>query len=238
MTDQAPISRDMALRVGLAARALPEVSAAQLLGVLNTAIGLPLREGRLRKLTPKQLKEAGEGILDEVDGPSLKAAIVQLQGEAKVDPDLPEIEAYTDGEIADSIRVAIASNGGEKADGHFGSCARFLVYQVSAGERRLIDIRSTGDCPEDADKNAWRAGLINDCQLLYVASVGGPAAAKVVRAGIHPIKPAANTAHGPAPELLDALQVTLSGNIPPWLAKAMGHDAENRIRFERDEAEA
>jgi hypothetical protein len=32
----------------------------------------------------------------------------------------------------DSIRIACASNRGERLDGHFGSCARFLIYQVSA----------------------------------------------------------------------------------------------------------
>ena len=38
------------------------------------------------------------------------------------------------------------------------------------------------------DKNLWRAQLIGDCHVAYVVSIGGPAAAKVIRADIYPIK--------------------------------------------------
>ncbi|MGB1110107.1 MAG: dinitrogenase iron-molybdenum cofactor biosynthesis protein, partial [Gammaproteobacteria bacterium] len=76
------------------------------------------------------------------------------------------------------------------------------------------------------------------CQLLYVASIGGPAAAKVVRAGVHPIKLPPNAEVPEADTLLEGLQVTLSGNPPPWLAKAMGASPEERVRFEREEDEA
>jgi hypothetical protein len=38
------------------------------------------------------------------------------------------------------------------------------------------------------DKNLWRARLIGDCHVCYVVSIGGPAAAKVIRADIYPIK--------------------------------------------------
>ena len=124
---------------------------------------------------------------------------------------------------------------GEELDGHFGSCARFLIYQLSASELRLIDIRSANGPESRDDKNAFRANLINDCQVLFVASIGGPAAAKVVRAGVHPIKyPAA----GSARERMESLQKVIQDSPPPWLAKVMGHDEESRIRFERSAADA
>ncbi len=131
-----------------------------------------------------------------------------------------------------SIRVACASNSGDNINGHFGSCARFLIYQISADEIKLVDIRVPGTVPDDADKNALRAQLINDSQVLYTISVGGPAAAKVVRAGLHPIKLPQG---GKAVEVLERLQETLAGSPPPWLAKVMGQEPEERVRF-REEA--
>ena len=64
--------------------------------------------------------------------------------------------------------------------------------------------------------------------MLYVASIGGPAAAKVIKAEIHPIKDAAG---GSARDRMAALQGILA-------AKAMGQTPEEPIRFERDLAEA
>jgi len=156
-----------------------------------------------------------------------------LQGEGGIEEPPPEVEPYAEGDMPGSIRVACASNGGELLDGHFGSARCFLVYQVSPSESRLIGVRVPSDADAE-DKNAHRAGLIVDCQLLYVASIGGPAAAKVVKVGVHPIKDAEG---GPARERIRALQELLASKIPPWLAKVMGKAPEERVRFERAEEE-
>ena len=70
--------------------------------------------------------------------------------------------------------------------------------------------------------------MIADCQILFVASIGGPAAAQVVKAGIHPIK---DPQGGNVRARLGELQDKLANAPPPWLAKAMGHAAEERVRF-------
>ena len=123
-------------------------------------------------------------------------------------------------------------NNAEQMDGHFGSCLRFLVYQVNTSEIRLIDLRSCLGADESDDRNAFRADLIKDCQVLYVVSVGGPAAAKVIKAGVYPMKLAEET---PAPQVLAKLQTILAGSPPPWLAKIMGVEPRNRVRFDSDE---
>ncbi|MGB5601853.1 MAG: NifB/NifX family molybdenum-iron cluster-binding protein, partial [Gammaproteobacteria bacterium] len=128
-------------------------------------------------------------------------------------------------------RVACASNNAEDLDGHFGSCARFLIYQVDSDEIRLIDIRPTDGPEARDDKNAYRSGLIADCQVLFVASIGGPAAAKVVKSGVHPIK---HLNGGTTRERMKELQAVLASTPPPWLAKVMGYDEEERVRFERE----
>jgi nitrogen fixation protein NifX len=158
--------------------------------------------------------------------------LAYLKGEQGVSTDpLPEVEAYQDGDMPNSIRVAVASNKGEMLDGHFGSCRRFLIYQVSSDRNCLIDIRNIDQTAEVDDKNAYRASLVNDCQILFVGSIGGPAAAKVVKAGVHPIK---KPQAGPAREELASLQQVIGKDASPWLAKVMGQEAEERIRFEQE----
>ncbi len=232
---QAGISDDIALRIALAARSLPDTDAARLIKVLDDALGLPPTANKLSGLKVKTLKAALGGELADVEPGALKDAVTILKGEAETDPDpAPPVEPYREGEIPDSIRVACASNKAEWLDGHFGSARRFLVYQVSAKENRLVAVRVPDDSDAE-DKNAYRAALISDCQILYVASIGGPAAAKVVKFGVHPIK---DPKGGPARERILALQQVLASKAPPWLAKVMGQTPEARVRFEREESEA
>lgn len=232
-----PISKEIALRVALATRILPDIDAAQLLKVLDELVGLPPTKDSLATITVKQFRAAEAAELGGVETDLLKEALAYLKGDKGLGQEtLPKTRAYTEGDMPGSIRVACASNKAEQLDGHFGSCARFLVYQVDSKEIRLIDIRSANGPEARDDKNAWRAGLIDDCQVLFVASIGGPAAAKVVKTGVHPIK---HPAGGGARERIVDLQSVLASSPPPWLAKVMGHAEEERVRFERQaEAEA
>lgn len=231
------ISRDMALRVALAAKSLEGVDLRDLLSILEEAVGLPLTPVKLEKLNLKAFRKAGGETLISVAPEQIKTAIKHLKGKTdEAAGDLPETETYEEGEMPGSLRVAIASNTGELLDGHFGSCGRFLVYQVSADALRLIDVRSVEEVDDEEDKNVYRASLIKDCQLLYIVSVGGPAVPKIIRADIHPVK---KPDGGNAREVLAGLQEVLGGaTIPPWLAKVLGQSPEERIRFEREEVES
>ena len=237
-----PMSREMALRVALAARVLPGVDTRQLLEVLKQRVGLPLTEKRLGKVTVTHLKTGLASLDGEEDHEDtgipmeyLKLAVRYLWGEEGIEPNLPTAQPYEEGDMPGSIRVAVASIGGQALDGHFGSCPRFLVYQVSPQEIRLIDLRSTVGADESEDKNAFRAQLIKDCHVMYVQSIGGPAAAKVVRAGIYPMKVPEG---GDAPAILADLQQVMQGHPPPWLAKVLGVPALQRTKFNAEESEA
>lgn len=226
------LSDVVALRIGLAVRALPDTTPAQLISVLKDAVGLPPTLDKLSTLTVKKLQKAAQGGLAEVEIDDLKKAVAILQGKQDAIPlQGASIEAYQQGELPDSIRVAIASNGGEILDGHFGSCSSFLIYQVSGEALRLVDIRPAANPPVGEDKNRQRAEQLADCQLLYLVSIGGPAAAKVVKQGIHPVKLVQG---GNARELLSILQQRLLTAPAPWLAKSLGVEAEGRVLFERE----
>jgi nitrogen fixation protein NifX len=229
MNSQAALSRELALRIGLAARALPDTDAKRLLSVLTDCIGLPITEEKIAGIDLNKLKTAKAGEFIDVDEPLLTHALSILKSGLNA----PKQQAYVDGDMPGSVRIACASNDGINVDGHFGSCSQFMIYQVSADEARLIDVRNT-DIPGDLDvedKNVFRAELIQDCQVLYIASVGGPAAAKIVKLGIHPIK---LSAIDPIKEVVDQLQNVIAGTPPPWLAKVMGIEANDRFRFERE----
>ncbi len=227
------LSRELALRIGLAAHALPDTDAKRLLSVLTDLIELPITEEKIADITLKTLKTAKAGEFLEVDNAVLSQALSILQAHPQSQSDLWELEAYAEGDMPGSVRIACASNDGVNVDGHFGSCQQFMVFQVSADEVRLIDIRNPEIPPglEVDDKNVFRAELIQDCQVLYISSVGGPAAAKIVRLGIHPMK---LSSIEPIAEVINQLKSVLIGTPPPWLAKAMGIDISERFRFERE----
>jgi nitrogen fixation protein NifX len=231
MNSQAELSRELALRIGLAARALPDTDAKRLLSVLTDCIGLPITEDKIVGIDLNTLKTAKAGEFIDVDEPLLTHALSILKSGLNI----PKQQAYVDGDMPGSVRIACASNDGINVDGHFGSCSQFLIYQVSADEARLIDVRNT-DIPDGLDvedKNVFRAELIQDCQVLYIASVGGPAAAKIVKLGIHPMKLPTIEAIA---DIIGQLQTVIAGTPPPWLAKVMGIDASDRFRFGREEA--
>ncbi len=218
-----PITEAIALRIGLAARALPDVEPQRLVQVLLDALkGEAPTPSNLQSLTVRRLKEAKDGALADEPTEQLKEAVAYLRGErtvTEIADDLPALQPYAEGDMPGSLRVAVASNVGESLDGHFGTCTRFLVYQVSLDACRLIDVRrAENGRTVERDKNDLRAEQIADCHLLYVVSIGGPAAAKVVRHDVFPVK---KPQGGEAKTLLAELQSALAAP-PPWLAKAMG----------------
>jgi nitrogen fixation protein NifX len=233
MSEPQAMTRETALRIGLAARAMPGVDVRAFVAALAGKYGAPLSEEKLARVTVADLKALlqGDDIVEpDVAREQFKVAVRYLRGEGLAGDDVPTPEAYSDGDMPGSLRVAVASNNADMLDGHFGSCVRFLVFQVSRGEARLIDVRSTLNTDAAEDRNVARAELVRDCQLVYVQSIGGPAAAKVVRAGVHPVKlPEGGTASA----ALARLQATMDAP-PPWLAKVMGVTPASLERFVED----
>lgn len=225
--DHPPFSNEVALRIGLAARQLPTISVSDLIEALQDFLGDTIDEAALQRVTVTQLKAAfrqsgdldGDEDREEFQTASMasfKDAVRLLWGETTEAEKLPAVEAYVPSDMPRSVRVAVASNSAEQIDGHFGSALRYLIYQVSADAIRLVDVRSALAADLSADKNAFRVGLIRDCAMAFIVSIGGPAAAKVIKADIH-LMPVPNG--GSARDELHKLQAVIRRNPPPWLAK-------------------
>ena len=230
------ITKEAALRIAQAARTLDNVDVAALASKMGSQLGLPITEEKLSKVTVADLKlllSGEETVEPDVDPASIKLAVRQLWGAGEDDDSLPAPQAYQDGDMPGSLRVAVASNSEENVDGHFGSCPRFLIYQVNRNEIRLIGLRSTRITNDAEDKNSARAQLVGDCQIVYVQSIGGPAAAKAVRANVHPVKVPDG---GNARITLQKLQAVFDAP-PPWLAKILGVEAKSLSRFNATEEE-
>lgn len=133
------------------------------------------------------------------------------------------------------MKVAFATQDQQRVDAHFGWAQHLAVYDVTPqGYRFVQDFGFGDDLAEDGneDKLAPKLAAIADCAIVYVAAIGGSAAARVVASRIHPVK-----VPEPQPilDILDRLQGTLAGTPPPWLRKALMKGQERRHDFEEDE---
>jgi len=157
----------------------------------------------------------------------LQRAIGLLKGRGVHLPPVP-LPVPEEALPVDAVRIACASDEGEALDGRFSSCARFLIYQVTPCTVRLVALREAGHLRQGEERLERRAELVADCQMLYALSIGGPAAARVIRAGVHPIQVGTPQ---PAREAAQSLCRLLGSTPPPWLAKALGAGPAQRVRF-------
>ncbi|MBD2346947.1 nitrogen fixation protein NifX [Anabaena subtropica] len=80
---------------------------------------------------------------------------------------------------------------------------------------------------ESDDKVGQKIAALSDCKIVYVASIGGTAAAKLIKKGVMPIKPRSNKED--IIYLLNKLVQTLKTNPPPWLRKALQQNHQSMM---------
>lgn len=125
MSEQ-PFSDEVALRIGLAARCLPDISPADLIEAIQMKLGDRIDEKGLSQITVGHLK-AAFGQAEDVEGDeeserdtraedmaAFKDAVRILWGEGEPE-NLPALEACEPADSLHSVRVAFASNSGEEA---------------------------------------------------------------------------------------------------------------------------
>jgi nitrogen fixation protein NifX len=132
------------------------------------------------------------------------------------------------------MRVAFATQDKERVDAHFGWARYIAIYDIDTRGYRYLETHDFGgEMAEDGneDKLAPKLEAIKDVAIVYVAAIGGSAAARVVATKIHPVKVA-----GPEPilDILDKLQDVLKGTPPPWLRKALAKGEERNFDFEEE----
>ncbi len=140
------------------------------------------------------------------------------------------------------MRVAIATQDMKDLNAHFGSAKRFAVYDVTREEWHLVEAVAFDDVSDESGKHRTegddritpKVEALKGCHLLFCLAIGGPSAAKVVSAKIHPIKV-------PQPqsiqEVLLRTQMMLRTCPPPWLRKVLAEAgvAEKKPSFEDED---
>ncbi|BAL97633.1 nitrogen fixation protein NifX [Rubrivivax gelatinosus] len=132
------------------------------------------------------------------------------------------------------MKVAFATQDQQRVDAHFGWAPHLAVYDVTPEGYAFVQDFAFGDGLDedgDEDKLSPKLAAIADCAIVYVAAIGGSAAARVVASRIHPVKV---TQPEPILDILDKLQNVLRGTPPPWLRKALMKGQERSFDFEND----
>ena len=133
------------------------------------------------------------------------------------------------------MKVAFATESLHSVDAHFGWASKIAVHEVTPLGHRLLEVfQFKGELAEDGseDKLVPKLDAIRDCAILYVAAIGGSAAAKVVNLKVHPIKV---TQPEPIADLLQKLQTVLAGTPPPWLRKVLAKDRPRTFEIPEEE---
>lgn len=137
--------------------------------------------------------------------------------------------------LENAIKVAFATKDLETINAHFGGAKEFAVYNVSKdgfvmdGVIKTDTSEMTGD-----DKTDFKVASLKGINIMYCESIGGTAAAKVIRAGINPMKvPDPRKIESVLKELVEMI----NDNPPPWIKRIMNIETIDDPRLERWAAE-
>lgn len=120
------------------------------------------------------------------------------------------------------MKIAFTTSDNIHINAHFGSARKIDVYEVDQTQYEFVEtLRFDGNLNEDGneDKLQPKIAALHDCTIVYVSTIGGSAAARLIKQKITPIK--AQSEDQEITDVLTKLVQTLNGSPPPWLRKAL-----------------
>lgn len=137
--------------------------------------------------------------------------------------------------LENAIKVAFATKDLETINAHFGGAKEFAVYNVSQ-EGFMMDsvVKTDTSAMTGDDKTDFKVKALNGINIMYCESIGGTAAAKVIRAGINPMK-----VQEPRriEDVLKELVSMINDNPPPWIKRIINFETTEDPRLARWQAE-
>ncbi len=118
--------------------------------------------------------------------------------------------------------IAFASSDKLTIDSHFASAPSFEIYKFGSDGQEISHTSHAAEITDSNDKVDARISLLQECAIIYCTQIGGPAAARLVQSGIHPLKVPEGTLI--VEELNRLNKLLLSKKLPPWLKKKLGND--------------
>ncbi|XTZ20315.1 MAG: nitrogen fixation protein NifX [cyanobacterium endosymbiont of Rhopalodia fuxianensis] len=135
------------------------------------------------------------------------------------------------------MKVAFTTSDRVHINAHFGWAKEIDVYDVTPeGFSFNKTLEFSGDLKEDGNEDKINPKLeaLKGCTIIYVAAIGGSAAARLIRSNVTPVK--ARSESETIEELLTELVKTLKGNPPPWLRKVLQQESKP-LNFEDEDEE-
>ncbi|MCL5673134.1 MAG: nitrogen fixation protein NifX [Deltaproteobacteria bacterium] len=114
------------------------------------------------------------------------------------------------------MKVGFATTDNVFINDHFGWAKKIAVYDVTESGFDFIGLREFEEEEDETEKIDKKIAKLRDLKIIFVESIGGTAAAKVVSSGIHPVK---SKPDDEIINVLENLREVLSKNPPPWLKK-------------------
>ncbi|WOD40120.1 nitrogen fixation protein NifX [Nodosilinea sp. E11] len=121
------------------------------------------------------------------------------------------------------MKIAFATKDNVHINAHFGWASQIDVYDLTLdGYTFLETLTFGGELKEDGNEDKLEPKLkaLAGCTIVYVADIGGSAAARLINHRITPMK--SNSEEDEIEAMLAQLMRTLQGSPPPWLRKALG----------------
>ncbi|MDD2791350.1 MAG: nitrogen fixation protein NifX [Sulfurimonas sp.] len=137
--------------------------------------------------------------------------------------------------LQNAMKVAFATKDMQTVNAHFGGAKEFVVYDLSKDGFALSGVVKTDTSEmEGDDKTDFKVKALAGINIMYCESIGGTAAAKVIRGGINPMKAEEDRK---IEDILSELVEMINGNPPPWVKKIMNIETNEDPRIARWSAE-
>lgn len=133
------------------------------------------------------------------------------------------------------MKVAFATTTGSRIDEHFGRAGTFAIYNITAKGAEYLELRKVAEGDLDTevvvtrgmgsihdDALSSKIAKLADVKIVFFTEIGGPSAAKLVRAGIMPLKSDPSTL---ITEEADKLLATIRERPAPWMRRALADEA-------------
>jgi nitrogen fixation protein NifX len=222
VAQQGSLPREVAFRIGAAARELTGVDVRTLVATLIVLTDNQLTLEAFERIGPRALRDGLRLRVPSAGSADAHRAVQRLRAASPAYvADTPRVPERIAPPAEGWLDVAFTSNEGHWLDASLARCRRVLVYRVSASETRLVDVRGA---MVGSGVRLWqgRLGLVGDCQVVYTLSVAGPAISALVNARVHTVR-----VHRAVPcaHVLRRLQSVVRRAPPPWMLKAMERNA-------------
>ena len=138
-------------------------------------------------------------------------------------------------DMKDAMLVGFATKDMETINAHFGGAKEFVIYKLSTQGYEVNGVIKTDTSKLNGDdKTDFKVQALKGINIMYCESIGGTAAAKVIRGGINPMK-----VNEPRKivDVMDELLIMVNDNPPPWVKRIMNIETIEDPRLARWTAE-